>query len=498
MKKLLIVAALFLIIASCRQTTIIEVSFKDHISYLAADELAGRWPGTAGDQKAREYIIKNFRQYGLLPFFADSNFSQPIAIINAAQVNPATFLRFSVNGKRTVLAHKTDFTIEVFGSPGLAAGEVVFIGYGIHLPQQGYDDYTKVLLAGKTVICYIIPPKDTDPLISDYNMRLNKIYAKAQLMQDLGATAAIFVLPKEYMRRDHLSPLEKRSRFDMDEQKLDLPVLRMTHSAFEKLMTSAGIDITALDETLKSARKSEALLLPGTKMEMNIEYSFSSSETANIAGMVKGKDPEQTIIIGAHHDHVGFTRYPTGPDTICNGADDNASGVAMIMQLARHYTLHQPPCNLVFAAFTLEEQGLRGSRYFLKTLPRNLNIKAMINFDLIGRMKKDSLFVMHSSSAPQWNSYLQTVSPEDLQLVPRRFYASDSFTFLRAGIPTLWFATGRHDDVHGVKDESDRINYGGLEKIYLFSTSLIDYAGSRELTFDDSAMPRRLPFIKAE
>lgn len=201
----------------------------------------------------------------------------------------------------------------------------------------------------------------------------------------------------------------------------------------------------------------------------------------NIAGLVAGSDPsvrERVVVVGAHYDHIGrLDRYSRDPDAIGirPGADDNASGTAALLELARRLADRPAPVTVVFVAFDAEELGLYGSRHFLEDPPVSpANLHAMINFDMVGRMRADRLTIRNVGSGPWWRELLERVNEDGLRLVfEHGGGASDHVSFREAGIPAVHFYTGTHADYHRRSDREEHINYLGILRVVDLAERLV-------------------------
>ena len=196
----------------------------------------------------------------------------------------------------------------------------------------------------------------------------------------------------------------------------------------------------------------------------------------NVLGLLSGKDSSSTVVIGAHYDHIGIKYIPGTQDTICNGADDNASGVALMLELARRTAnAREPECNVLFIGFTAEESALLGSDYFLRNQPQAIHqIKAMLNFDMVGRLRENTLYINHCNSAAFWNELIEDANLDSLIIIKDALNArNDGVCFAGVQIPVIWFFTGLHEDMHQVTDEIDRINFLGMTKVYFLAARIL-------------------------
>lgn len=275
-----------------------------------------------------------------------------------------------------------------------------------------------------------------------------------------------------------------------------LPVLALRAPAVESIAAAAGTDLAKL-----SAEKNTAAL-PGVRLSLAPRRTDKLERAVNVLAWIPGTDAKSEIVIlGAHYDHIGTTerglmcRGPEG-DTICNGADDNASGTGMVLAMAKamHAAGYRPRRTIVFAHFAGEELGLHGSKALANHLPAAApfaggKIVAMINFDMVGRLGKDGLWVGAVSTSSAWMPLLAEIGTEGVPTVFERSVTarSDHAAFFEHDIPVLFFFTGLHGDYHRPGDESAAVNFDGMTKIGTIALKLAAALG------DGAAIPFTQP-----
>lgn len=286
-----------------------------------------------------------------------------------------------------------------------------------------------------------------------------------------------------------------------------LPVLALRAAAVESIVAAAGTDLAKL-----SAEKNTAAL-PGVRLSLAPRRTDKLERAANVLAWIPGTDAKSEIVVlGAHYDHIGTTerglmcRGPEG-DTICNGADDNASGTGMVLAMAKamHAAGYRPKRTIVFAHFAGEELGLHGSKALANRLPATApfaggKIVAMINFDMVGRLGKDGLWVGAVSTSSAWMPLLAEIGTEGVPTVFERSVTarSDHAAFFEHDIPVLFFFTGLHADYHRPGDESAAMNFDGMTKIGTIALKLAAALGDgAAIPFtkpsDDEGIVTRLP-----
>ncbi len=256
-----------------------------------------------------------------------------------------------------------------------------------------------------------------------------------------------------------------------------IPVVQLSLSAVNRVLEPAlGKSITQLEAAIDKDMKPKSAALAGWKAEGVTTIDRSPTEVKNVIGVLEGEGPkkDEIVIVGAHYDHLGrggLGSLMPGSHEIHNGADDNASGTVSVLELARRFGQRgkKPPRKLVFMTFSGEEEGLVGSAYYVKNpvFPLNKTI-AMINLDMVGRLKDDKLTVYGVGTSPHWEKLLKKLAPTHqlhLILKPEGFGPSDQSSFYGKKIPVLHFFTGTHPDYHRPTDKWPKINITGMDRV---------------------------------
>lgn len=440
-----------------------------HVSFLASDSLKGRQPGTVQDKIAAKYIRDEFREYGLTllgkkgyQFFSFKNFNP--------EFEKGTSL--TINGERLQLGR--DFSAPtVNGSDSLCA-KAIFIGKG-----DNVSFYEKVKVRRKWVVIYY-------PLDQKYEYLNPK---PIEIAKNQGAAGIIVV------SNDTLSKY-----LDIDFQTLpNLPLFILSPDASAKLLAPIG-------QSSEIAQKITENSITPQPLEMTVcgkvAKLYNSIETQNVVAMLRGSDPNyanEYIVIGAHYDHLGLgetggSRYP-GQLAIHNGADDNASGVVAMLEIAQKLASEPKKIkrNIVFVAFGAEEKGLIGSQRFVDSalIPIE-NIKAMINLDMVGRLRNRELEVHGVKTSLEADSILNALNSDSLfhlKLVPDGFGPSDHASFYSKNIPVFFIHTGLHEDYHTPNDDVTLLNIEGMQNVsdYVFRLALELATMQKPLTFSKSS-----------
>lgn len=285
------------------------------------------------------------------------------------------------------------------------------------------------------------------------------------------------------------------------ETKAVLPVVQITQAAANKVLEAAlGKTLTALEAEIDSDLKSRSAVLTGWKLQGEINVEQTKSEVKNVIGVLEGEGPlaNETIVIGAHYDHVGrggANSLAPGSTEVHNGADDNASGTVALLELARHFgSLSKKPARrLVFIAFTAEELGLIGSARYVKepVFPLDSTI-AMFNMDMVGRLQDNRLTIFGTGTSPRWEPELKALNETakfEFAFKPEGFGPSDHSSFYGKKIPVLHFFTGTHPDYHRPSDDAEKLNVEGIARV----TALIE-----PLIAQTAANPERPAYVEVK
>ncbi|HSW67713.1 MAG TPA: M20/M25/M40 family metallo-hydrolase, partial [Bacteroidales bacterium] len=464
---------------------------QEHINFLTSAKMAGRYPGSHGDSLAADFIVRSFSKAGLELMF-DNGF-QPFSVATGVELQDGN--KFYSCTDTAVL--NRDFVPLSFSASGYSSGSVHFSGYGISVPGR-WDDYEHTDVTGKWVMVLAGDPepdkRDSD-LIPHAGDRIKAITAS-----DQGAIGLIVVKGIATDRNDRLMP----AFYDKSPSTASIPVINITRYFADKLLTNTGYTIAGLEETMLTNGKPVGFPIPvqvaaQTVLKTRIESTF------NVAGILHGYSNKPAVVIGAHYDHLGKGGVGSGsrmPDTIAvhPGADDNASGVAGLIELAKKLTTagFPIPFDLIFIAFGAEEMGLVGSRYFVQNLPvPKSDIQLMINLDMIGRLSDcKSLSIGGTGTAIELDSLITAAaqySPLQLQRHPDGYGPSDHAAFYAASFPVLFFTTGAHLDYHTPFDTPDKTNSEGQAMVLDLVLSVIQQmsAQTTSLTFTESGAPPR-------
>ncbi|HZH02205.1 MAG TPA: M28 family peptidase, partial [Myxococcaceae bacterium] len=433
---------------------ITEASLRGPIRFLSHDLLEGRGPATRGDALTQQYLVSEFETLGLKPAAPDGSYLQPFDLVGV-NGHPQTLVAAG-GGKRLELKYSGDF-IAVSGHQGpestLRDAELVFVGYGIVAPEYNWDDFKGTDLKGKVLVMMNNDP-EADPALFGGKTRLwyGRWDYKYTMAEQVGAAGAIII----HTQPSAGYPWQVVQTSWAGEQ-FELPVAPKaaalqvrawaTEEASRALVGLAGKDLDALRA---EAQKREFRPVPlGVRLNTSFKSAVQRKKTANVLAVLPGSDPKlaaEVVVYSAHHDHLGVrTGAKPGEDDIYNGAEDNASGVAALLSIARAYTrLPKPPKrSVLFAAVAAEEQGLLGSEYLTAHPPVPAGaMAANINIDganIWGKTRDVTFVGLGKSSLDAWVTSLAATQGRVVKADPMPdrgfFYRSDQFNFAKLGVP---------------------------------------------------------------
>jgi aminopeptidase YwaD len=475
----LLIAVAGIAVAQVSSPEITAGEIREYIKYLASDALEGRGSGTPGNAEAAIYIATDLKLWGLKPAGDNGTFFQPfefVSAVKAGEHNACAIEARALAGGKKGLSVDTDFRPLGFSATGSASGQVVFAGYGISAPDKSYDDYAGLDVTGKIVIVLRFAP-DGSAAQSDFQ-RYTSLRNKARIAREKGAAAMILVTGPADDAEDGLIKISN----DQGAGSSGLPAISMKRDAADLILAASGWTVKSLQDTIRKSHVPHSFAIEGSSATLQTEITRVTSQTSNIVAYLEGNDPtlkDEVLVLGAHMDHLGKGGPGSGsmvPDTIAihNGADDNASGTAALLELAEAFAAHQQQLKrtVIFVFFSGEELGTLGSGYYVSQpfFPLKQTV-AMLNMDMVGRLRDRSLTIGGSGTSASWGSILARENADStfaLTLNPDGFGPSDHASFYGKDIPVLFFFTGVHDDYHKPTDDWDKINYPGEEQIAKF------------------------------
>ncbi|HEY1268397.1 MAG TPA: M20/M25/M40 family metallo-hydrolase [Candidatus Binatia bacterium] len=438
-----------------------------HVQTLADDDMMGRGVETPGIDMARDYIAAQFKKYGLAPggtagYFQRLEVTTGVEAVgrNEAQLGAAD------------LVLSRDWTPLAFSASTAAEGEVVFAGYGITAENHAFDDYAGIDAKGKIVLVlrYEPPPKDDKSPFGKHPRSSRYATLNFKVANARAHGAAGLILVDLSSPRDELMTLGR----SMGHGQGDLVAAQIRRETAETIVAATGVSLSDLKAAIDREEKPHSAALGGLKARLAVNLKKTVRPTDNVVAVLPGSDPklkDENIVIGAHYDHLGLGHYgtmdPNAEGQIHNGADDNASGVAVMLSVAQRFAAGRPPPRtLVFVAFTGEELGLYGSRYFVDHPPFPLTAtKAMINLDMVGRMKDNKLMVNTADTAKEFRAMIGRAAGGLEVEMKATGGGSDHASFYAKGVPAVHLYTGMHSDYHRPTDDWEKLNIAGMVKV---------------------------------
>ena len=483
---IIIVSAIFIINRSNQDeidpgaAEIMSFEILGHIKYLASDNLKGRLPGTPGSKLAIDYIRKHWEAQGIEPA-GTKGYEQSFSFINSVSLGQRNMLRIR-NSRKQYIVQKDFIPIGSSGN-GSVNEDVVFIGYGLDINDSlSWRDYADVDVRGKWVLLLLDGP-DGDSPHSPYG-RHKTLYNKIITARDHGVSGILFMNRLEPADDNNLRPLQYRQ----SSSTVGLPVIQITHSVANEILKTHGQSIAELRSKLDERLRPLSFQVD-CKVSANVNLKFDKETASNMIGFIDGNDPvlkDEYIIVGAHFDHLGLGGRRSGsldPDTLIihNGADDNASGTAGILELSHKLmsNRHLLKRSVLFVCFDAEEKGLLGSKYYSENPVRDIsNTAMMINMDMIGRLNNNPVTLGGVGSSGIFENIIADARKNhtldiEINMGGMDFARSDHVSFYRENIPVLFFFTGAHEDYHKPTDDWDKIDYQGEKEVLDFIYELI-------------------------
>lgn len=472
-----------LVLVSCQprfEKEITSGEIHDHIAYLASDELEGRYPGTPEDALLLDYITTEMKHAGLILY--DKSGLQSFGIVTDIEAGPGNLISFG----STELEMGEDFQPMAFSTSGNVQADVVFAGYGFQIdaPELSWNDYSQVDVAGKWVMLLRGVPGQQEA--SSPYINYSEDRGKALTAADQGAAGVIFVSGVSFDPDDRLEPLSGK------QHPVPIPAVHMTRAAADQFLLSAGADSVARYEREITSDLQPHAFQTGTEIAISVDLEPKEVESSNVLAILKGSDPalqDQYVIIGAHHDHLGMGGEGTSsrqPDTVAihYGADDNASGVAGVLEVSEKLVADAPRRSILFATFGAEELGLVGSKYMAEHPPVDLSkVQAMINLDMIGRLNGErQLQIGGVGTSPGLESLLDSLNREfgfNLKFSNEGYGPSDHAAFYAHDIPVIFISTGGHSDYHTPADNLEKINLEGAREVMQFTALIAESLANR-------------------
>jgi Peptidase family M28/PDZ domain/PA domain len=467
--------------------------YLDDVKSLSSPAMEGRGAGTKGIERSADLIEQRYRSLGLQPAGTKS-FFQPFTVITGAILKPGNRLEVADGKARQELKLNRDFVPFSFSASGEVAGPVIFAGYGATAPEFGYDDYAHVDVKDKIVVVLRYEPAGFAAKSGNAGLtQHSQLITKAINARNRGARAVILVNGKLPDKEEDL--LTKFGSVNGPEN-AGIVMVQATNDAAGAWFAAAGKSLADIQSQIDISSSPNSFAFPDKlRISLGVNIEKTRATVNNVLAYLPGKTDEY-IIIGAHYDHLGYGNVdslaPSQIGKIHPGADDNGSGTAGVLELARLLAPRkgQLQRGILFADFAGEELGLLGSAEWVKepTLPL-AKADAMINMDMIGRIKDEKVFIGGTGTGAAFKSLLdeeKSKFPFHFEYSASGYSASDHTSFVGKKIPVLFFFSGLHSDYHKPSDTWDKIDAPDAAK-------LLDFIEDVALKIDSTA--ERVAFV---
>jgi acetylornithine deacetylase/succinyl-diaminopimelate desuccinylase-like protein len=483
------------------------------VFFLASPDCEGRGIETKGIERAANYIVESFRTSGLKPGMKDGTYFQPFSVTMSSSLGkPTTFALAGPNEMKIEPKLGVEYTPMGFSPTGRATGELVFAGFGISAPELKYDDYEGLDVEGKIVILFRRTPRYGEKGDRRFDTKVpagddsHHAFFEAKIEQAAKRKAAGLIVVNDTTGAAKTDPLQKYEFHATGTTPARFPVLSMKRSTFDEILEAGKWkSVKELEGAINDKLKPQSFELKGWSATAQVTVEKKEVKCKNIIGVLEGAGPlkDETVVIGAHYDHVGYGLWGSAGGKAASGkihygADDNASGTTGLMELARRFSAqkNRQGRRLVFIAFSAEEHGLDGSRHYCREPLFPLDsTAAMINLDMIGRTKpvpsdwlglfekKDRLLVYGTGTGEGFDKLVNSATKKiglKVTKLPGGTGPSDHDSFYRKKVPVLFLYTGTHPEYHKPTDVPEKIDVPGMKKMTDFTELLLDGVLTRE------------------
>jgi aminopeptidase YwaD len=498
------------------EASITADDMRKHVAVLADDALRGRETFTDGAAKAAEYVAARYAEYGLEKLPGQSSYLVEYSLDEHGWDAAASAVTWRRGASEKALRAGVDFhPLEPSDEGKTVSGEVVFAGYGLHLPKKGWDDYAGLDVRGKVVLVLRHIPGEKQqreaaearrkaggkPDGMQMSLFDGSFLAKAKAAQARGAVGMIVATEPSHEFDETISLVARRRVPPTAEEKArdkrrdagtrgapargkraareDRPFVSVmiTRAAAEELLAGGGQTLAGLQNAVDASKKPRPLRIGKVRASLAVKSSEAPRKVAahNVVGLLPGSEPalrDQWVLVGGHYDHVG--EGGLDGDRIHNGADDNASGTSAVLEIAQAFAAlpaaARPARTIVFAAFSAEEMGLLGSDALLaeRDVPAE-KLVFMLNLDMIGRNPDKKVEILGDAFATQVKDITEKANADlgvDFEWSGSSYSgASDHHSFFSRHVPTMFFFTGTHDDYHQPGDHPEKLSYARMEKV---------------------------------
>ncbi|MDE0468424.1 MAG: M28 family peptidase [Candidatus Poribacteria bacterium] len=482
-----------------------KMSSRQHIEFLAGDALEGRMTGSKGAEQAAAHIATQFAQLNLKPVGDKSDYFQEFEFTAGRRIiereNHFHVTR-QAHGSEQVMEFSVerDFQPLSFSRNGVVEGEVVFVGYGLFVPGElgeGYNAYAGLDVKDKIVVALRYVPEEVEPERRQQLNRYAGLRYKAMQAREQGAKAFLVVAGPNSPNAGKLIPLD----FDSSLADSGIVAASISDTVANALFAPSGKDLKDVQSGLdvENPHFLGQFPLPDVKVKIVVSVEKVKKTDQNVVALLPPSeltDDTEYIIVGAHYDHIGYGEIGSlarkGEEgQIHNGADDNASGTAVVLELATTLSeafQKQPEKfrrGVIFALWSGEELGLIGSTHFVNHPVVSLDkIAAYVNFDMVGRLRDNKLILQGVGSSSVWTKLIEKRNVPigfNLTLQEDPYLPTDVTAFYPKEVPVLSFFTGGHEDYNRPTDDPETLNYDGIERISDLAHGIVmDLIGAAE------------------
>jgi peptidase M28-like protein/PDZ domain-containing protein/PA domain-containing protein len=439
--------------------------YLDDVKALTISTMEGRGDGSKGLSRAAKLIEQRYKSLGLRPA-GRIGYLQPFSVITGAKLKGKNSLVVHTANGKSVLKLNQDFVPFSFSASGVVTGPLVFAGYGASASEFGYDDYTGMDVKGKVVVILRYEPSGFSARSGNTGLTIHsQLITKAINARNHGARAVVLLNGKP---GDGEEDLLTRFGSVSGPENVGIPIVHVKNAIAEEWFKAAGKSLSSAQNEINESMKSQSFEFPDAlRVALDVGVESTRATVNNILAYLPGKTDEY-VILGAHYDHLGRGNFdslaPSQIGQIHPGADDNASGTAGVLELARLLAplKGQLQRGILFMNFAGEELGLLGSAEWVKepTLPLDKAV-AMVNMDMIGRIKDGKVYIGGIGTGSTFQAILNEAESKTTfkyENSPGGYSSSDHTSFVTKHIPVLFFFSGLHSDYHKPSDTWEKIN----------------------------------------
>ena len=466
-----------------------ETSLRNHVEFLASDDLGGRLTGTPSAEKAADYIIGQLQEIGATPILGSRGYRLPFEFTSGITDIGSRLFASGNMLQAPVRSREGEVRALTFSDTGEVSGPLVFAGYGITIPDNvdyPYDNFAALDVQGKIVVVFRYMPEDVDQETRALMGRFTDPRYKAMRARELGAKALVVVTGPRSPNAGELVPMA----FDAAAAGSGIIAASISGDIAETLFATASAkSLREIQEEFDTGNPhTTGFDIPDIEVTLDVKVQRERSNGYNVVGYLPPSIPAAVerdrsyVMLGAHYDHLGLgiggNSLARGNEVgnVHNGADDNASGVAAVLQAGSQLAAMPRERGVVLAFWSGEEFGLLGAHAFVQSevLPAD-QLAAYINFDMVGRVRDNVVTIQAVGSSDAWPSLIERTNVPigfDIRTQQDPWLPTDSMAFNLVDVPTLSFFSGSHEQYHRPSDDSDLINYEDLERVARFGALL--------------------------